>query len=439
MTSDKVTSLDDHRPLPSPNDLPAPPPPNDPQLAESIRQGEAAVVLYRSIMDKGRDLILPMAHGLADARRAYRANQEFGAWLGHSPYCDIEKDDRAALIKIAEHAAFATKFIKATRYVSPRMIWNTMRELLPSSHDAKTAPVVDKDPQTTENAASEQATATDAPAPPPATAPETGRTQRVAPHRSPLHSLYRVEDVLAVITHKDTRTTLNKLKERRDFAQIWGLILKALDAGLIQPSNTKIAVPNLRLLFPFGSGRFYWRTDLTDKKTRDHVSSTILPLMIAHKEALFAAPQNLEQIIADAQRKQVKDQQTAVLEGRTSRALAAMPADEQEVIMFGQRMWPLVPGETIGTYDFRTLQVAIWKFTDLNRWLMLGDKSAHGRAIMIRNSTKWDRHFIGELTKGTDIAIKIDRIYSLVHALCSLMEQHPDGECKEPMTPLVLG
>jgi hypothetical protein len=107
--------------------------------------------------------------------------------------------------------------------------------------------------------------------------------------------------------------------------------------------------------------------------------------------------------------------------------------------MFGKRMWPLVPGETIGTYDFKTLQVAVWKFIDLDRWLTLGDKHPHGRAIMIRNSTKWDRHFIGDLTKGTEFCHRIDRIYSVVHHLCSLMEQNPDGECRPPMTPLVLG
>ena len=75
MTSN-VTNLDDHR-----RDKTPPPPPNDPQLAESIRQGEAAVVIYTGAIGTSRDMILPMAQGLYDARLAYPANREFGAWL----------------------------------------------------------------------------------------------------------------------------------------------------------------------------------------------------------------------------------------------------------------------------------------------------------------------------------------------------------------------
>jgi hypothetical protein len=47
--------------------------------------------------------------------------------------------------------------------------------------------------------------------------------------------------------------------------------------------------------------------------------------------------------------------------------------------------------------------------------------------------------FHRRVDQGTDLYHRIDRIYSLVHMLCSLMEQNPNGECREPMTPLVLG
>jgi hypothetical protein len=80
----------------------------------------------------------------------------------------------------------------------------------------------------------------------------------------------------------------------------------------------------------------------------------------------------------------------------------------------------------------------VWKFTDLNRWLHR--ESPRSRAINIRNSTKWDRHHIGELLKDSgDLRFKVDRIYQLVHAIAQLMDQNPEGECKEPLTPLVLG
>ena len=104
--------------------------------------------------------------------------------------------------------------------------------------------------------------------------------------------------------------------------------------------------------------------------------------------------------------------------------------------MFGKRMWPIIEGETIGTYDFQTLQVAIWKFIDLNFWLHRDNIGT--REINIRNSTKWDQDFISKLTTG-DAQIKIRRMYSLVHQLTLLMEKNPEGECRQPLTPLVLG
>jgi hypothetical protein len=216
-------------------------------------------------------------------------------------------------------------------------------------------------------------------------------------------------------------------------------MLRALDGGLLPKSTeTTIKKPTMRLIFPYGSIAFCNEYDLTKAKDRAFVAS-ILPHLLELKDRLLAEPDRLEQILDQDRQERDRKVQAAAVEERARKAVAALPAGETEVIMFGKRMWPLVSGETIGMYDFKTLQVAVWKFTDLNRWLMLGDKSAHGRAIMIRNSTKWDRHFIGELTKGTDLYHRIDRIYSIVHMLCSLMEQNPDGECREPMTPLVLG
>jgi hypothetical protein len=315
------------------------------------------------------------------------------------------------------------------------LIWEAIKELVPSSDDRKTSAVVTHIIEKPE-------IGIDLPEKPQSPVQDEAPKERISPvevgPRHPLHKVRRVDEVFAIFSQANTRGTLNKLKGKRGFGQIWELILTALDAGMLQPTHTKIEHPNLRFLFPLGSGRYCGRFDLTDKKTREHVRDVLLPLMIQNKDALFARPDEVEQILDGAQRKQVADQRAATVQQRAVKALAALPSDESEVIMFGKRLWPIVEGETIGAYDFRTLQVAVWKFTDLNRWLHR--ESPRSRAINIRNSTKWDRHFIGELLKDSgDLRFKIDRIYQLVHAITQLMEQNPDGECKEPLTPLVLG
>jgi hypothetical protein len=64
-----------------------------------------------------------MARGLLAARRRYPADQAFGMWLATSPYCKIEKNERADLIKIGEHEDHIAKFIHTTALLSPRTIW----------------------------------------------------------------------------------------------------------------------------------------------------------------------------------------------------------------------------------------------------------------------------------------------------------------------------
>jgi hypothetical protein len=102
-----------------------------------IREGEAAASAYNKNINTARARIMPMARGLLAAKRKYPATQDFGNWLQTSSYRDIEKDDRAALIKIGEHDDFAADFVRTTNLISPRTIWNAIEELLrPTSHDA---------------------------------------------------------------------------------------------------------------------------------------------------------------------------------------------------------------------------------------------------------------------------------------------------------------
>ena len=112
-----------------------------------IRDGEAAVDLYNKDIRSARTRIMPMARGLLAARRRHPSNQDFGDWLQTSSYREIEADDRAALIKLGEHEGFAEKFVRTTSLISPRTIWDAIRDLMPLSHDAKTTPEPESTPE----------------------------------------------------------------------------------------------------------------------------------------------------------------------------------------------------------------------------------------------------------------------------------------------------
>jgi hypothetical protein len=99
-------------------------------LDDVIKEGEDAAERYH----KSREQILPMARGLAAAKRKYPATQEFGKWLQDSPYSVIGDHDRAALIKIGEqldgHEEVVVEFLARTHLVAPQLIWIDLKKEL---------------------------------------------------------------------------------------------------------------------------------------------------------------------------------------------------------------------------------------------------------------------------------------------------------------------
>jgi hypothetical protein len=125
-----------------------------------ISEGEAAAEQF----NRSRDQILPMARGLAAAKRKYPATQEFGKWLHDSPYSMIGDHDRAALIKIGEqldeHEEVVVEFLARTHLVAPQLIWIELKKELqpqptltaPSCYYSNSADEpVDEDPEAAED------------------------------------------------------------------------------------------------------------------------------------------------------------------------------------------------------------------------------------------------------------------------------------------------
>jgi hypothetical protein len=96
--------------------------------------GETAARAFVRGTKRLKEQIEPMALGLAEAKRRYPKTNDFGEWLKTSPYVDLDRNDRAALIKLGESWSddLASRFAKLDSY-SPRLI---ATELL-SSHNVK--------------------------------------------------------------------------------------------------------------------------------------------------------------------------------------------------------------------------------------------------------------------------------------------------------------
>jgi hypothetical protein len=396
-----------------------------------IRDGEAAVDLYNKDLKNARARIMPMARGLLAAKRKYPATQDFGDWLHTSSYREIGDTDRAALIKIGEQDEFASKFVRTTNLISPRAIWDAITELQSTSRLGNSTAAVTSIVEQPEIAID----STEKPQSPlHAETPELGIARVEVSHRSPLHDVPRVKEVYAIFSQANTRGTLNALKGKRAFAPIWQLILTALDAGMLQPTHTKITEPNLRFLFPLGSGRYCGKFDLTDTKTREHVRDIMLPAMIACRDNLLAAPERMREILNEYERGRSTQQQQAVIAEKRSVAVKSLPVTEQELMMFGQTVWPRL-GINQGEYTYDQVRAAIWTFRDYESWNQMATEDTGSHALRIRNSLR----YLGEYLQRTDRNNPMAKIFSLILWFSHLMEKSPNGECKWPMYPHVEG
>ena len=91
--------------------------------------GEAAALAFVRGTKTLREHIEPMALGLAEARRRYPADRDFGAWLGSSAFANVSHQDRAALIKLGKNWSdeLAARVAEIDSY-SPELIWRAVYE-----------------------------------------------------------------------------------------------------------------------------------------------------------------------------------------------------------------------------------------------------------------------------------------------------------------------
>jgi hypothetical protein len=273
----------------------------------SIREGEAAVERYNSSRDEARAQVLPMARGLCAAKRKHPATQEFGAWLDTSQYATLEKNDRAALIKIGENEEFAIRFLDQTKLVSPQTIWAAMEPMLPTSYHRKSA-ATSGSPSSGLPPSSHHVNSTSNP---PSTTELLGSSRPLPAGVSPA-VLYtpgsfsrsaeagggfaaRAAEFHSIFRNETTRETLERIHHGKHGPAIWGLMTQARDAGLLVENDRSLHTASLWLLCPSlpRAGEY----DLENPEYLAQVRDHFLPAMLACRDQILAEPERASEIV----------------------------------------------------------------------------------------------------------------------------------------------
>lgn len=216
-------------------------------------------------------------------------------------------------------------------------------------------------------------------------------------------------------------------------------MLAAIDAGFLTPTDIAFGGAGLRILFP-GAPKYYCaRYDLTDSKIREMVREQIMPAAVARREFVLSDQAKLEEIVNCYLKEMRTAERYAAHEKRAAIALSVLPSNEQEVFVYGVRLWPSTDA-AFGSYDYDQLCAAVWYFHDIDGWLQgrRVSNDPRSRAVIARLSTKWLEAYIARAYRD-EPKPKIQKVYQLVHLIARLLEDNPDGEWVIPPSPKVEG
>jgi hypothetical protein len=301
---------------------------------------------------------LELAEALAEARERFTDNGHFSHWLIDKDLDALGSNDRAALIGMGKNRDLASAIIQETNSRSWQLIWRN--EVQPRLTSASKIQV---EMQNHEKPASVAETEAKAPV---ETVPSAASIKPVS-KRSPFHGWERADEVAATYLAIKARCDLGKIINARGGKEIWSLILAAIDAGFLTATDICFSKATLRILFPSANRAYCGRFNLAVPRDRANVRDIILPAAIANREAVLVEPEQLEAIVNAHQQRLIGADQAARKQQRVADALAAMPDNEQEIIMFGERIWPNL--DSSSSYDYDQVRAAVWYFHDLNGWL----------------------------------------------------------------------
>jgi len=382
---------------------------------------------------------LQMARALYTARQQFPSNRDFSIWLLDNEMDDYEKDDRAALIKMGQHLEATAQILPSLKSISYQLNWIEIeRHVL---NVKKTDLVQAEAPEPPK----EELLATNSDIP--VVAETTNSVQpieeiavngRELPKSSPLWKYERAKEVWALYEKPETRTILTKaVSHKRAFGEIWKLILAAADNGFLKTNRTTSSKRDglaLRLIFPEAPPRGeYAGMDLLQGKVRDHVKEVIMPAAIACREEILAEPHRVEDICAQYLQTQKVQARERAERKKIEEAIKRLPQDQQEIVAYGETMWPCSPYQS--PYDYDQIRAAAWTFKCVEGMLRIGNQqsSAESIGIMIRHLVK----FLLEYAMHREPSLKkMVIVIQLVKNISIAYQKDPSASCKWPNFPI---
>lgn len=409
-----------------------------------IRQGEAAVELYlkakgtarvsrlRDCLDaynKNRDdfpnVVLALAVELAEARDQYGGDDKaFGKWLVETGNDDLGYSERAAFINIGRYPELSRRILQETTSRSIQRIWEyEIKPILPSARKGMNDPPKSAEPtQTTPSTPAEST---------PAESKKAEEKSGDTPVVNKRHSFYgfpKAEDVAAIYLNGKMRSLISGAVRAHGGKDVWKLIVEALDAGLLRPTDVELKQLTLKVLFPNAPMTFTRNFLLADKKDRERVRNDIFPAAIANRDQVLAAPDQLPIIVREYTQRKYAEAESKRAEEKAVKARAAMPANQREVILFGKRFWPLVESNPNLLYEYDQIVAAAWFFDDAYRMAkQTPDNSPKSCGIKIRHMMKWLVHYLSNIPDDQSRSA-MRQVIQLVVDITRAMETAPETE-----------
>jgi hypothetical protein len=221
-------------------------------------------------------------------------------------------------------------------------------------------------------------------------------------------------------------------KEKRGGKEIWSLILQAKDEGFL----TRLAeptIPTIKFLFPDAPASWTKNYLLTEAKDRAYVRDELMPAAIANKDAIVAAPEQIEIILREHFARVGHAKKMAEVERKAEATRQVMNPNEKEIILFGKRFWPIVE-KTQFDYDYNQLTAAWFAFNDI--WLMarLGNSPggcAHGVRFAVQRLIRYSN---GQ--ESTPVRNNFRLVFGAMLAIADALEANPGGKFDPPLLPL---
>jgi hypothetical protein len=180
-----------------------------------------------------------LAATLDESRTRFSSDTAFGVWLVQNELDWLGKDDRAALLGMANDLDLTRTVLEETKSASLRVIWR--EEVEPRLHGIARADAVAS--ECTNSVPSDEI----------CEAPEKKPSKQSAIRpTSPFYGRPRAHEVYSTFLDKDARYIVGKAISGRGGPDIYDLILESLDLEFLQPNRRSLGRPNLRMLFSQG-------------------------------------------------------------------------------------------------------------------------------------------------------------------------------------------